>query len=213
MEKYGFIYIWYDTNHKKYYIGSHWGQINDRYICSSKWMKKAYKNRPSEFKRRILESGIKKNKLKANEYRWLSMIKDEELGKRYYNLNNKKILKPGNWPTGRTRSEETKQKISEALKGNTPWNKGVPMSNDQKEKLRLINLGKGHSEDTKKRVSLSLIGNKRRSGKLHSTEDLEKMSKSQKKIWDNNSERKKQQSIRMKQYWENYRNRKKENNE
>lgn len=213
MEKYGFIYIWYDMNNQKFYIGSHWGRIDDRYICSSKWMKKAYKNRPIDFKRRILETNIKKNNLKEHEYKWLSMIKNEELGKRYYNLNNSQILKPGNWPNGKERSEETKQKISKALKGNIPWNKGVPISNEQKEKLKQINLGKKHSDIAKSKVSQSLIGNKRRSGKLHSLEEKEKMSMSQKKMWDNDPERKEKQSMRMKQYWKNYRNRKREINE
>lgn len=213
MEKYGFVYIWYDIRNKMYYIGSHWGQVGDRYICSSKWMKNAYKLRPNDFKRRILEIGINKNKLKEHEYRWLSMVKNEELGQRYYNLNNKKILKTGNWPSGKVRTEETKKKISNALKGNIPWNKGKPMLPDQKEKLRQINLGKSHSEETKKKLSQSSMGNKRRNGKLHLSESLEKMSNSQKKKWNNSSERKEQQSIRMKKYWENYRNRKNETNE
>ena len=62
-------------------------------------------------------------------------------------------------------------------------------------------------------MSQSLIGNKRRSGKLHSLEEKEKMSMSQKKMWDNDPERKEKQSMRMKQYWKNYRNRKREINE
>ena len=40
MEKYGFVYIWYDRKHKRYYIGCRWGTENDGYICSSSWMKK-----------------------------------------------------------------------------------------------------------------------------------------------------------------------------
>ena len=55
MEKYGFIYIWRDRKHKRYYIGSHWGTEDDGYICSSPWMSQAYKHRPNDFKRRILQ--------------------------------------------------------------------------------------------------------------------------------------------------------------
>lgn len=58
MEKYGFVYIWYDRKHKRYYIGAHWGHENDGYVCSSSWMKKAYKNRPEDFKRKILKKHI-----------------------------------------------------------------------------------------------------------------------------------------------------------
>lgn len=50
----GFVYIWRDRKHKRYYIGSHWGTPDDGYICSSPWMRQAYKHRPLDFKRRVL---------------------------------------------------------------------------------------------------------------------------------------------------------------
>ena len=82
--KYGIVYLWYDKKYKRYYIGCHWGTENDGYICSSSWMKKSYKKRPQDFKRKIL-SIIKTNKkdLLQEEYKWLSLIKEEELGKKY----------------------------------------------------------------------------------------------------------------------------------
>ena len=55
MEKYGFVYIWYDRKHRRYYIGSHWGTENDNYICSSHWMIKSYKRRPEDFRRKIIK--------------------------------------------------------------------------------------------------------------------------------------------------------------
>ena len=39
-EKTGFIYIWFDTKRKMYYIGCHVGKEDDGYICSSKWKKR-----------------------------------------------------------------------------------------------------------------------------------------------------------------------------
>lgn len=72
-----------------YYIGCHWGTEDDRYICSSKWMKRTYKKRPQDFKRKILKTNIiERNFLFEEEYKWLSMTKKEELGKKYYNLHN-----------------------------------------------------------------------------------------------------------------------------
>jgi hypothetical protein len=56
MEKYGFVYIWFDRKHKRFYIGCHWGKENDGYVCSSPWMKQAYKHRPQDFKRKILKT-------------------------------------------------------------------------------------------------------------------------------------------------------------
>ena len=54
MNKYGFVYIWRDRKHARYYIGSHWGTEDDGYVCSSFWMKQAYKLRSEDFRRRIL---------------------------------------------------------------------------------------------------------------------------------------------------------------
>lgn len=89
-EKYGFVYIWYDRKHKRYYIGCHWGHVNDRYVCSSRWMRQAYKRRPHDFKRRILATNIStREQTITEETKWLSLIHETELGKRYYNVINK----------------------------------------------------------------------------------------------------------------------------
>lgn len=92
MEKTGYIYVWFDRKHKRFYIGSHWGTETDGYICSSRWMRKSYRRRPSDFKRRIIEKGIKKSDLLLQEDKWLRLIPDNELGKRYYNLYNKRTI-------------------------------------------------------------------------------------------------------------------------
>ena len=86
-EKYGFVYIWFDKKHKRYYVGAHWGLECDGYVCSSKWMNISYRRRPLDFTRRIL-SKVYTNRqdLFKKEQEWLNLIKKEELGKRYYNL-------------------------------------------------------------------------------------------------------------------------------
>lgn len=91
----GFIYLWRDSLKNMYYIGSHKGTPDDGYICSSSWMKKAYKKRPNTFKRRILErlDFFDRRELLALEHKWLSLIDEGELGKKYYNL--KKIPEGG----------------------------------------------------------------------------------------------------------------------
>jgi NUMOD3 motif-containing protein len=84
----GFVYIWLDRKHRRFYIGSHWGSENDGYVCSSSWMKQAYRCRPEDFRRRIL-SVVESNRkdLLDEEERWLQMMKPEELRFRYYNLH------------------------------------------------------------------------------------------------------------------------------
>jgi hypothetical protein len=95
MEKYGFVYIWFDRLRKMYYVGCHWGNSNDKYICSSTWMRNTYNRRKHDFKRRIV-SIVRTNRkdLYKEEARWLNMIKDEELKIRYYNL---KKWEAGHW--------------------------------------------------------------------------------------------------------------------
>lgn len=89
-DQYGFVYLWRDKEKNRYYVGSHWGREDDGYVCSSSWMKSSYKNRRSDFKRRILQRVFSsKRHLRLIEQKWLLMIKPEELGKRYYNLIRK----------------------------------------------------------------------------------------------------------------------------
>lgn len=88
MEKYGFVYIWRDRKHNRYYVGSHWGYEDDGYICSSKWMRNAYNIRPTDFKRRVIVKVFsnRKDLLQKEEY-YLSLIKDFELKTKYYNIS------------------------------------------------------------------------------------------------------------------------------
>lgn len=141
MEKYGFIYLWYDRKHRRYYVGCHWGHINDSYICSSNWMRDAYRRRPTDFKRKILKSNIFSLKeMFDEEAKFLSRIKTEELGKRYYNLHN---VNKNHWSTNESSKLTVGQKISVSHK-NDPnwgkWNKGKSVHNEQsKQKLREAN--------------------------------------------------------------------------
>jgi hypothetical protein len=108
-EKYGFIYIWRDRKYNRYYIGSHWGLEDDGYICSSRWMRASYKNRPNDFKRRILERVYTNRKdLLIKENKFLNTIKEEELGTRYYNLTKHMN---GHWTT-ENNSKSIREKIS-----------------------------------------------------------------------------------------------------
>lgn len=139
-EKYGFVYIWYDRKHKRYYIGCRWGNENDGYICSSPWMKQAYKHRPYDFTRRIL-SRIYTNKkeLLEEEYKWLSMISDTELGHKYYNLHNHHF---GHWSIDENKRITVGEKISASpnrAANISKVNKGRRCSEETKEKLRESN--------------------------------------------------------------------------
>lgn len=112
LSKEGFIYIWYDQKRKMFYIGCHWGHENDGYICSSKRMRSAYDRRPSSFKRRIIQRNIPRENLLKEEFKWLSLIQDHELGKRYYNLSKKHF---GHWANDSDSNTSMSRKLSIAL--------------------------------------------------------------------------------------------------
>ena len=103
--KTGFIYLWRDSEKNKYYVGSHIGSIDDGYTGSGHIFSPAYKKRPHAFKRRILENNIPQDQIKEREEHWLSMIDDQELGVRYYNL--KKVAFGGDIVS--TLSEEARE--------------------------------------------------------------------------------------------------------
>lgn len=192
MEKTGFIYLWYDRKHKKYYVGSHLGAEDDGYVCSSRWMRQSYKRRPSDFKRRILKKNIPKQVLKEEEYKWLKLIKKEELGQRYYNLT---IALNGNgWEKGKSRSEETKKKISKTLKGNVPWNKGKTYDEEYKRKVSEgMKLAWKEGRFTKNESHFKAGGTTWNKGK--------KGSESHMKLLWKNPEFRKHQSEKLKEAW------------
>lgn len=54
---------------------------------------------------------------------------------------------------GKTLSAETKTKISNTKKGSIPWNKGIEMRTESKEKISRANKGRVVSEEHKKKLS------------------------------------------------------------
>jgi hypothetical protein len=103
-------------------------------------MKKGYKRRPEDFKRRIL-SRVYTNKkdLLEEEYKWLSKIKNDDLGKKYYNLHNHHF---GHWSTDTNKRLTVGQKIS--------------ASPNRAANISKANKGRVISEETKKKLSISV---------------------------------------------------------
>ena len=115
IEKYGFVYIWRDKKNNRYYVGCHYGTIDDGYICSSNWMRDAFRRRPSDFRRRIIITNLTRKEMYLEEQRMFSMIKPEELKTRYYNLRLNTTLEP--WHADPDKLLTVGQKISKANTG------------------------------------------------------------------------------------------------
>ena len=164
MEKYGFVYIWYDRKNKKYYVGCHWGYEDDGYICSSNWMRMSYKRRPNDFKRRIIKKVNDRELLFQTESYYLDMIKKNEFGKKYYNLQShwkhwsekeQTRLSVSEKISVRTKeamqNPEVREKYLEGLK--TRDNRSSDI--DVREKRRISMIGKNVGKDNSKAVAIS----------------------------------------------------------
>jgi hypothetical protein len=179
----GFVYIWYDCKHKRYYLGSHWGIEDDGYICSSTNMRNNYRNRPQDFKRRIL-TRITTNRIELfkEEQRWLDMIRSYDLGRKYYNLNS--TAKGFGW-MGDEATKQIKEKLSKSMMGNTNGSQVWTEAQKEKNKAsyqyeRTEAQVKATKKNQKKGAEASPITKKgwipkHRIGVKHSPETLEKM--------------------------------------
>lgn len=156
---FGFVYIWRDKKRNKYCVGSHYGKLDDGYTSSTGYFKAAYNKRQGDFKRRILYLLIIDDKklLLSEEQKWLSMIKNDELGKRYYNF--KKNANGGN---GRA------NKGNKSLGG---WNKDITS-----EMLKL-------REEKKFCLLIDKPKPKRFGPIIRSPETRQKMSNAKKEYW------------------------------
>lgn len=186
--KYGFVYLWYDRKHKRYYVGCRWGNINDGYVCSSSWMKKAYKNRPEDFKRRILKTNIEtRQQMFLEEERFLKMIKETEIkplniNPRYYNLN---IKNNEVWHKYEENLKTIGAKISAAKKGKSTGpcspEKAKAISEAKKAKFeqKQLETGSKISEETRQKLA------ENSKGKKHTDEWKHQNSERLKKQWAN----------------------------
>lgn len=78
------------------------------------------------------------------------------------------------WNKGRKHSEETKKKISEALKGKESWWKGKHLTEETRMKISESNKGKEMSEESRRKIREAHLGMK------HTEESKRKMSEKQK---------------------------------
>ena len=180
MEKYGFVYIWYDRKHKRYYVGCHWGYENDGYICSSNWMRMSHKRRPNDFKRRIIKKVYDREILFKTEAYYLNMIKKDEFGKKYYNLQThwnhwsekeQTRLSVSEKISIRTKEAmqrpEVREKYLEGLK-----TRFVNNSDEVREKRRKSMIGKNVGKDNSKAIRMAAKTNR---GKKHSAERIQQI--------------------------------------
>lgn len=185
----GYIYLWFDSKRKMFYIGSHFGQVTDDYLCSNKRCKRAIKRRPDTFRFRVLEyCNVDEKSVRSIEEKWLQMINIEELGVKYYNL--KRFATGGNiygelseekklqhrTKTGKASKqrwidmsiEEYTRRQKTAFGGNT-FDRNYIKTQEYRDNMRLATLGekngfygKTHSKETLDKLKERSSGNEYR---------------------------------------------------
>jgi len=139
----GFVYLWINTENGMKYIGSHKGDVNDSYIGSGVYFKRAYNKSPKNFERRILYVGD--DFLDVED----SLLKKYDVANNndYYNLKNDAI---GGWQHCNNQSVLTKRSkaISKVKKGKAP-----SCASRDKNGNKNPMFGKTHSESTKKKIA------------------------------------------------------------
>lgn len=155
---FGFVYIWRDRKHKRYYIGSHMGAIDDGYICSSQWMLRAYKKRPQDFKRRIIYLHLinERKILLQEEQRWLQkvLLKKSKAKTRYYNKKFHAYGREAEEISKSLKKRWTSERKEAWVKKMQEWRERDP---EWKKKVSSFE-GKSHSSETKAKIKAGNVG-------------------------------------------------------
>lgn len=159
-----FVYCWTDKATNKLYVGSHKGQPNDGYVCSSRSMLKEHKQRPADFSRQIIAWGTFSDMRKFEEV--LLKTCNAALDEGFYNLHNNdgKFYFKG-WFSGEM-SAAHRQKIAEANRKRAA--KGITA-----EHARKLHEGRRKSKNSPEHIAA--VANARR-GTKHSEKTKQKMS-------------------------------------
>lgn len=180
--EFNYVYLIRNNINKKFYIGKHsTNDLDDGYMGSGRVIKQAIKKYGKEnFSKQILcfcdtaEDALLVEEFLVTPY----LISRDDC----YNAN---IGGKGGSVKGRKRSDETKRKISEALKGNTYGKglKGKSKSEEHRRKISEANIRRFSTEEGRKKASECQKGKHDHSGEKnpmynvkHREESKQKMS-------------------------------------
>jgi hypothetical protein len=162
----GFVYCWTDTKTNMLYIGSHKGNIDDGYVCSSKHMLSEYKKRPEDFIRQVIAVGDIQD-IRKLEYKILKSV-NASINEDFYNKHENDGFFFSGWKKGEM-SKEHREKLSAAKKGKK-------LSETHRQNILNNRVGKKNSPQHKAALVASRIGSK------HSEETKQKMREAKSKI-------------------------------
>ena len=199
----GYIYLITDTTNNMKYAGKHHynkeGELDPNYHGSGVIIKNIYKKRPETLKEEYIKTCYSEEEMCSDEQYYIKFY--NTLWPNGYNLteggegcvfceeSKKKIsdalkgLLSGekNPMFGKHHSEETRRKISESMSGESNPFYGRQHSDETKQKISVIHKGKHLSDEQKKKLSESMSGeNNPFYGRQHSEETKRKLSEKNK---------------------------------
>lgn len=118
----------------------------------------------------------------SNQYRYKS--RSYEISRKLFAEEQSNAVKgEGNGMFGKTHSDTSKKKMAEAHKGKSPWNLGIKLTEEHRQKISESNsleknfmFGKTHSLDTKQKISKKNKGHSYNKGILKTDEHKKKIS-------------------------------------
>lgn len=188
--KVGIVYQWTNIDNQKWYIGSHYGTLDDGYTGSGKVFRNAFAKNPNKMIRQILYIGDYFRQVE--EYYLLSL--DAARDRQSYNMKNTAIggdvshcftdearqkMSIASKKRIVIHTEETRKKISQSLTGKKLSDETKKKFSEMRKGEKNHFFGKSHTDKTKQKIS---IANK---GKCHSGIEFMKAlhKKAQKKVY------------------------------
>lgn len=188
-----YSYLWLREDDSPYYVGKGkgrraFGRSNHRRL-----------HPPKDLSRIVLFSQDSEAAAFESEQDLIALFGRKDLGTGC--LRN--LTDGGEGASGYKPTEEVRQRWSETRMGHPGWNKGIPQSEETKQKISVSNQGHSVAPETREKISNSHIGLK------HSAESKQKMSQQRKGCsspWKGktaSTETRKQQSDSAKNRWKN----------
>ena len=213
-----FVYLWFDSNNKKFYLGKHKGTPDDSYTHSSTiWKRFKKDNIPTGVRRRILAYGtdeeiciLEHELLKNRKARRWNKYYNRSLGDpRYVDQSgeNSSFYKHGLFTGSRSSDPEILARYKQNKKQYRKNNKekiseyGKQYHKDNKEKI--AEYKKQYHKDNKEKIAEYRKNNKEKLaeyGKQYRKDNKEKIAEDQKRWRKDNKEK---IAERMKQYYKN----------
>lgn len=154
-----YIYLLFRPNGRPCYLGKGRGERwtkHERRGTHNLHLSRIIKNAKAPLPKVIIRDGLTEEEAFVLEKIFIKAIGREKDGGPLVNKTD-----GGEGVSGHVHSAETRKKLSEALKGRPGWNKGVPVTEDARVKMRAAKIGKRQKREHVAKRNATNTGRKR----------------------------------------------------